>query len=221
MTAAETVALVRMLLDDGVLWYLGINEINRCINQAQLFMIDKYHRMDDERALRTLYQQDFGLTNNSELSRILLYPRAARIYSLPDDDMYDSWAAEYLSYEVFINYEAPGIVYNTPMPRSAYWTYYHKMDNGTPPTMKTYVRFSKGTSDDSVCDVLYIAYPVPFEYSLDGSVDVPLSLPAEYHPEVAMLAAELANNIDVGELERGDIAIPQAGQRLTLETAGT
>jgi len=46
-------------------------------------------------------------------------------------------------------------------------------------------------------------------------------LPAEYHPEVAMLAAELANNIDVGELERGDIAIPQAGQRLTLETAGT
>ena len=225
MTPAEVMHTIRTVLDDGLFRYLGFAEINRRINQAQMQMIDKYHGLDDERALRPLYVYDTGVANGGTLSRDLLYPRAARIFENDEDVDFDSWVAEYLTYNVFINYTSPGIVYATSMPRSAYWTYYKVMNTlVTPNQFETRVRFSRG-SDTALCNVLYIATPLPFDYQVNrlnsqGNPPVGLSVPEEYHLEIALLAAELANNIDVGERERGEVAIEQMGQRVTLQNAG-
>jgi len=220
MTPAEVIHVMRTVLDDGLFWYLGFNEINRCVNQAQMQMIDKYHGLDDERALRPLYVYDQGIADNGVLSQEILYPRAARIFENEDDPDIDSWVAEYLTYNIFINYASPGIVYLTAMPRSAYWTYYKVMNTLlTPPVFETRVRFSRGSAT-ALCNVLYIAVPPQFNYQANGLNSVGLSVPEEYHMEIALLAAELANNIDAGEMERGDIAVAQAGHRLTLQNAG-
>lgn len=223
MTAAEVIHVIRTVLDDGLFWYLGFPEINNCVNQAQMQMINKYHAMDDERALRTLYQYDENLIQNGVLSKDILFPRAARIFENDEEVDFDTWVAEFLSYDIFINYTTHGFAYGKSMPRSAYWTFYKVMNTTiVPPVFESRVKFSTGTIDatgtaTSVCNVLYIATPPTFHYQADALNSVPLSLPDEYHMEITLLAAEIANTIDVGEQERGDVAIQQAGQKLNLE----
>ncbi|MEJ5245822.1 MAG: hypothetical protein WHV28_08995 [Bacteroidota bacterium] len=218
MTAAEVLHSVRMLLDDGLLWYFTYPAINSIINQAQMTLIDKYHGLDDERALRPLYVYDTNLPNNGVLSAPLLYPRAARVTVNGDTDIL-SWVAEYITYDVFINYNSPGVIYNTPMPRSVYWTYYKTQDaNGN---YVTQVLFSD-PQGNATCNVLYIRVPPLYDYQVNGLASnggppVGLSLPEEYHPEVVLLAAELANNIDVGEMERGASFNTKAGEKLPIQ----
>lgn len=225
MTPAEVIHTIRTVLDDGLFWYLGFNEINRCVNQAQMQLIDKYHRMDDERALRPLYVYDVAVDYDGALSQELLYPRAARL-NYKKDNANTSWELEYLSYNVFSNFASPGIIYGKSMPRSTYWTYYKTMsitnvfETRVRFTIPTDVQVGTETRPIQTCNVLYIKVPPLFNYQATGLNSVNLSVPNEYHLEVALLAAELANNIDVGERDRGDTAIEQMGQKLTLEKAG-
>ena len=218
MTAQETIHLIRMVLDDGFFWYLGWNEVNRCVNQAQLQLIDKYHGLDDERALRPLYVVE-TVTNGAVLSSELLYPRGAQLLLDNEDDI-NAWVAEYLTYDTFINYIAPGIVYTTAMPRNAYWTFRNRYDI-TAAVRQSIVNFTfPAATPSTLCEVSYIAKPQTFFYIPNQLGITPLALPAEYHVEVAMLAAELCNNIDVGETERAEVAFDQPGQHLTFDRVG-
>ena len=226
MTPQETIDVVRMLLDDSVSWYIPMRELINCINKAQLISIARYHMESDERALRPLYITDVNVVHNSFASRQILYPRACRISSAPiaqpNDNDYISWNAEYIEPHLYFNIPQPTVDVNSIMPRFAYWTYQNAIDP-TDGLLKPQVRFSDSNPIGivpSVAIISYIALPTPFSYTGVPAVDIPLSVPREYHLDIAALAAEYANDIDVGEYERGDTADARQGQKLTLSNSG-
>ena len=226
MTSRETIDVVRMLLDDSVAWYVPMRELINCINKAQLISIGRYHTEGDERALRPLYVTDVNVVHNSFASRQILYPRTCRIsiapVAQPNDNDYISWSAEYIEPHLYSNIPIARIDTSTIMPRCAYWTYQNAIDP-TDGLLKPQVMFSDSQPlniNPTVAMISYIALPTPFTFTNTPATDIPLSVPREYHLDIVALAAEYANDIDVGEYERGDVADARQGQKLTLSNSG-
>jgi hypothetical protein len=67
------------------------------------------------------------------------------------------------------------------------------------------------SSPTNYASITYIRYPLEFG-------DNPLEVPQEYHPAVITLAAELANDLDVNENDRGQPMFQN--QQLSLEGSG-
>ena len=228
MTPQETIDVVRMLLDDSVNWYVPIREIVRCVNEAQRALIEAYHQTSDERALRPLYVTDYNVSDLGFTSAMIQYPRACRIaeqpIAFPRDNDYNSLCAEYIHSPLNFNIPLQTTDLAVAMPRNALWTYRYAVDPADG-RFKSQITFSDGTpiapKTTKVAIVTYIAVPPAFTYTGTPASDVPLTLPREYHLDVATLAAEYANDIDVGEYERGQIAIAGQGERLTLRKSGS
>jgi hypothetical protein len=219
MTALETLNTVRMMLDDGKDWYPSLANVLRQINEAQIITIMKYHNLADERFLRTLYVENTGVTDGGIIdinAGDCMYVRSVRLFESAFTTYETSVHAEYIPYALYINENHPSYERGQYFPKNAVWTFRERQDiDGI---MKKILYFKIGnTSPDMTANVWYIKYPDTF--IVDNFNDVPLQVPAEYHPEICFLAAERINTHDVGEMERGDIAIP-GQQRLTLQGAG-
>jgi hypothetical protein len=127
---------------------------------------------------------------------------------------------EFLEPDVYLNYIRT-THRNQPaqaFPRSAYYTI-QKSYVAVDGTIKSYIRFSKGEAGNRA-KLWYIAYPKIYNHVFTGEAGTNqnLELPNEYHFEICALAAELINDMDVNELERGQIAYQN--QRLTIEGVG-
>ena len=228
MTPQETMNMVNMLLDDSVAWYVPGRELINCINKAQLIAIEKAHKESDERALRPLYVSDNNLTSGAFLSRRMLYPRVCRLYDPANSTTvtgdYDSLKAEYVPFPVYDNISTYTIDIQGRMPMAAIWTYTLGIDP-TDGLFKPRIFFTEDTLGLfpltlKTARVTYIAYPPAFTFTGNPATDIALSLPQEYHLEVCAMAAEFANDIDVGEEERGEHADYRQGQKVTIGTAG-
>ena len=231
MTASENFQMVMMLLDDSRATYAKDTEFNRAINEAQLRKLNEYYISQEERALRPLYRQTAFLDNDAEIidadDRRLLYPRSCRIFKTTGQAEGKALMAEHINEDVYLNYvrSVHRELGGQNFPRSAYYTIIKDsvavIGMGNPINrIRTKIRFTKGSSGNRAI-LWYIAYPKTYFWDVlqAGSVNIQnLELPEEYHIEVCTLAAEIINDMDVGELERGAIAFQN--QRLNLEKVG-
>lgn len=229
MTALETVRFVEMMLDDSIDWYFP--DILKAINEAQIYTVRKYYAMQNERALRTLYRKDQFLQlydtiyyrdalGQKTTPAVVMYPRSARVY---EDETFEtnSYTANYIDYFHYINnqfprYESFDGNLNTRFPKTVYYTLHKLMNNGT---LETQIYFN-AVLPGSRIDIWYIKQPETFNVDYVLPIDVPLELPAEFHPEIASLAAEMLNDIDVNERERGDITFQNQKLNLTNPSGG-
>jgi len=213
MTSIETMRYIRMLLDDSRDWFPTTDFMVNMINEAQIRKVHEYYIKMDERALRPLYTTSTDRQNGNTITGTtpLLYPRAARMNKYLEDADY-SVLARYVEPDLYFNYTPPGILPDDEFPRAAYYTI-TKQYNTSSDVYETYVWLS---DTGARLDLLWIREPDTFVYDDDDDGNnVPLSLPAEYHHEVCVMAAELINIIDVGEMQRG-MAVYQ-NQTLTLD----
>jgi len=200
MTALQVIQTTQTLLDDNRAWFpilQGSNYArwNELINYAQLRTIKKYYTVQDERALRTLCAWETGRTNGSDIgvnapvNIRLLFPRALLItngYTIH---------ATYKPHAFYINYVTPV----TGMPCAAYYTI--TQEYSARYGMVSRVLFNTG----GTATIYYIKEPAPFSYDPTLVIpDVTLELPPEYHFEVCCLVAEMINDLDVNEAERGE-----------------
>lgn len=214
MTAIETMRLIRMFLDDSRDWFATTAEVGNIVNDAQMRKIHEYYIKMDERALRPLHRTTTDLSDGDQIvsaTRPLLYPRACRMNKSGEDDPY-SVLARYVDPARFYNYTSPGMLPTDTFPRTAYYTITKEYNSGNA-ALETYIHLS---DTDAVADLLWIVDPTPFNYddTTPGN-NVSLSVSDEYHHEIAILAAEMVNIIDVGEMERGMAAYQN--QRLTID----
>lgn len=224
MTSSQTMQLIRTLLDDGRDWFPTTDEIVRTINQAQITKIHEYYAAGDERALRPLYRQTARFSNGALVGDTVagtvyqcLYPRALKIFDNVSTPLSQGNHADYVPEDVFFNYSAPGASPGTTFPRTVRYTITKAYD-AFYSDIETYCYFTDGgNSSPTVCAILwYIVTPLPFTFNKLSLTGTALQLPEEYHPEIAMLAAEILNDMDVNEVERGDVAFQN--QRLTLDS---
>ncbi|KKN79175.1 hypothetical protein LCGC14_0341920 [marine sediment metagenome] len=233
MDALQTVNMVRLLLDDSIDWFH--DDIISAINESQMRLIRQYYLAGDERSLRTLYFKNEALSDGDYITytipsdptatpTLLLYPRACRIYNKGLDTGIESLTATYLEPQLYYNYDKPGYYIDDEFPRAAYYTIEKKqflIDNSDPlnPVYEwgTKIRFIKQLQE-SHATLWFIAEPPLFAYTTGIGQSRSLWLPEECHIEVATLAAELLNDYDVGERERGEAVFEN--QRLTLTGVG-
>lgn len=227
MTAEETVQTIRMLLDDSRDTYFVLSEINKVVNEVQMRFIHEAYTKEDERLLRPLYRYNTFSNGDKVLSvegEKLLYPKSCRLTPMPNpvDDPMVTQLARYILPKDFLYYKAryfqPGAVF----PREAVYTIKNK-PIGFIPEAEYFAYIYINGELHTRAHLWFIVWPTPFNYTppTPEVVDLdsyPLSIPVEYHLDVCLAAAELLNNTDVGEMERGDIAITQMGQRLKYET---
>jgi len=209
MTALETIDMVRLLLDEQRDSFFDTQLKIDAINAAQLRKLHEYYMRGDERALRPLYSTASNMQNGGviqdTLNRRCIYPRSCRIRQHDGVSLVpiaQSVMAEYLPANEFMNYTAFNRSSATVMPRAAYYTV-TKGWNGITGVLSPIIRFTANSNLD-VADVWFIRMPDDYAYvNADRTADVPLSFPQEYHIEIVALAADMINDIDVEEYERG------------------
>ncbi len=236
MTTYETIDYIRMLIDDGVDWFPTLPELLNIINEAQYRVIHKALTVKDEKALRPLYRDSVDLTsadislNDSVVLPVdttagtgVLSSRSCRINNQSAPSTSVEVVATYLPYGEYLNYTNPAFRKGLTYPRTVYYTLIKKNDlfGAGATTFRTIIYFSNIVGYTATAVLRYVTHPLAFNHSYTISADrIELSLPIEYHPTVCAIAAEIINNADVGEYERGEIALPQMGQRLTLAQSG-
>lgn len=212
MTTLETIALVRLYLDDSKEFYHP--DIINAINEAQIKLILDAYNNGDERCLRPLHTMESIATTGNELTGDCLFPRACRLYHGNNDPYTQSFTATYLPYSTYINYNFPEENSTSSYPRTAYYTIQKKVNQAG-----NYVSTLIYNNADAHAQIWYIMTPVKFNFDpRDPLNNVPLSVPDEYHTKICSIAADLLNDKDVGELERGDTVYQN--QRLTIEGIG-
>lgn len=217
MTPSETVHMVRMLIDDSRDWFPTLEYVNSAINEAQIMVIKKLYALQEERGLRTLYRETGYIPNGSIIQsqdsepRKLLFPRVCRKKSLITHSDNTSHIITYIDKNVYLNYITRDDREGKRQPRFSYYTIIKEIRDDE---LFDILYFSSKTSEE-VANLWFISYPPKFIYENKPNTDVGLSLPDEYHFDIVTLAAEIINDIDVGEIERGQF-IPE-NQRLNLE----
>lgn len=164
----------------------------------------------------------------------VLYPRSCKIMSSVNasstNPPYSTMVtANYLENAVYYNYVRNTINLPNPIlvtgfnnvlqgsnfPRSGYYTI-HTVWNRTNNRQEDRINFTASDPVNNVATFWYIAEPTPFAYvDNNPASSVQLSVPAEYHVEIASLAAEIINRTDVNELERAESAAPNVKQTFT------
>lgn len=231
MTAEETIRTIRMLLDDSRDWFFSLAEINQTVNDVQLRFIHEAYTKEDERLLRPLYRYNIFSYGEKVLStdnEKLLYPKACRLTPLPLiwDNKMITQQARYVKPRGLLYFPKRSFQREAGFPRDAVYTI---MNNQSPlrPTETEYFSYIYFNGyPDTKAHLWFIVLPALFHWeppNITGTGDneYPLSLPLEYHLDICLAAAELLNNRDAGEMERGEIAIPQMGQRLKFDQLGS
>lgn len=218
MTPNDCMIFIRTLLDDSRDWFPTTTEIENAVNQAQIEKIRQYYVANDERALRPLYRETALLSSGDRVVDIngadLFYPRSCKVYvdnQMPDTSAY---AAQFKDPSLFFNYVPPLWEVGMEFPRTAYYTITKAWD-GVASDWATYLHFNGSAT--TLAKLRYIAYPATFQYYAVAT-QTGLSLPSEYHPEICALAAEILNDMDVGEQERGEPVFQN--QRLSMRSIG-
>ena len=211
--------MIRMLLDDARDWFPTTDELYNAMTQAQMKVVERAYREGDERALRLLYREASPLLASGEvicqeliaLRRVVLYPRACRLY---EDEQIEDCAgvvANYVSPDVYFNYTYPDFAINSVFPRDAVYTVIGRW-NYLGNNYYDQIIYFNGDAD-ARARFVFIVKPDPISVLASN-----YQLPEEYHPMINTLAAELLNDMDVGEMERGDATYQN--QKLTLEAIG-
>jgi hypothetical protein len=209
------------MLDDSRDWFPTTDEMVRMINQAQIRKLQEYYIAHDERALRPLYRVTARFSSGALVGDTVggivypcMYPRALRVYPTTQTPEAQGMHADYVTEALFQNYVDPAFDPGSTFPRSARYTITRAYDAFYLDS-ETYCLFSNVTGGSNCAKLWYIVYPLPFTFDKLNLTGTTLQVPQEYHPEICMLAAELLNDADVNEIERGDVAFQN--QRLTLE----
>jgi len=242
MTSNEVLAFVRSMLDDGIdhllYWHNDTAVVKprlaHFVHEAQLQLIREKLMVDDARALRPLTVETDVLhianrnttpeqrrlefrryvSPNSYYVTKMLAMKAVRI--LHDGAPIETGAvATFMPQGIYKNMHGafnPLTPY-TPQKADPYVMYYtvepdFNITNRVPDTSCiNYTDNIFGTSAHTI----WIRYPAPF------GRDMTIELPEEYHYDVCVRAAELVNNIDASEDNRGQAAVANLGQRLTMK----
>ena len=222
MNTLQVITQIRTFLDDGRDYFPTLVEVEAAVNEAQQALIRAYHITDQERQLRTLYVNSGQIANGEYIEDVggytPIYPKACRFYEYGNNTtILESITGTYIEYPRYINRVPVGYAYNQSMPHDIVYSFSKEMDSGS---LKTKIHFNSSNADLRA-DLWYIKTPSTFNY-IEGNEAVSTSqeLPSECHIEVCAIAAEILNDMDVNEILRGDIAIPQMGQRLKIETGG-
>ena len=217
MTSQEVASLVMTLLDDSRASYIKIPDINAEINNAQLLAIKGAHASNDDRLLRLLYRESALIQNSignrvvADAGNAVLFPMSCRVYkTVTSDDNY-SQVAEYARPEKFFGYlNQPTFEGGSEFPRSAYYTIVYKVN-----TSELYFT----GPDTTRAKLVYIRYPSDFVWDpITPTNDAQLSVPQEYHFGIATMAAEILNDMDIGERERSQVSFQN--QMSTIEGLG-
>jgi hypothetical protein len=216
MTAKDSLDFIRMLLDDSRDWFPTLNLILATINTAQRRKLQHYYDKQDERALRPFYKETAWIQSPTLITDIL-YPRTCKMKFSPNDADNLSHVITHLDSELYFNYNQRGDATGMTYPRNAVYTIY--WDSIANISGKYFIATNSTVNDRY--KLWYIQEPNVFNYAPNPgfgnlSIGVPLQFPSEYHPEILSLAAEMLNDIDVGEMQRGEIS----ENKLTLESVG-
>lgn len=195
--------LLRTLLDDGKEFFPTLTEAVSAMNEAQTIMLKRWIAAGDERALRPLYVKSARVANGAAITGVAA-PRACFIYYADVANARRNFAS-YKDYDVFLNYTDPNFSIGGGMPETAWWTYYND---------KLYFHPDSGSYRG---ELWYVGYPTAFAFPASPTA-VAFDFPAEYHPKIVALAAQIINESDVLETERG--AIPDPRTRLPIEAFG-
>ncbi|MGC8978636.1 hypothetical protein [Caldisericum sp.] len=239
MTPIEIVYSIRLLLDDSRDWYFP--NIYWAINQAQMEFVRKSYVAQDEFALRLLYAFDKDLDNGQLIGETnfagvrvkdrakLLYPRACFTY-LKDPRSFTKviidgtfTSATYQDIGEFnktlafptIPYD-PSLIIRTEYPKQNIYTIVSE-----PVMQESYRIYFNKQAPNQRAILYYIRRPETFFIKIEGNTIVDaqgLEIPNLYHAEVVGRAAEILNNQDVSEVDRGDFFNVYTGDRkLTIE----
>lgn len=245
MNPFEVLYSLRMLLDDTRDWYFP--NILWAINKAQIETLREYYESQDEVALRPFYRYDrnlqdgdiIGETDPIMLTRTrvgvpFMYPRVCYLYLInPIDGNFipgTSIRATYIEPVAYFQHPQDPIIpfdpsagIDTLYPKTARYTVV--TDASAPnqaAVQQSRIRFPQ-QSPNMRAEIYYIAQPDPFDIQItNGQVTFTRGLTFDklYHPEIIGKAAEILNNQDVMETDRGDFFNVYAGDRkLTFEQA--
>lgn len=232
MTAQEVVNTVRLLIDSGHEWYADFAMLERIINTAQMKILEAYVAKGEERVFRNLVVLESNLQVNDinkgviRTAFAIFQPRHCIIkVQPPNEGELFVRQLSYMAPPLFFNDDYLGRKYLravTNLPRIAYWTYKNLWDltNAIQYSEVEILNYNENANyfQDGNVD-LYLTYiRYPFLFSLATAQN--LELADEVHLEVAALAAELVNTIDVLEYERGLALPPESGARITLDKTG-
>lgn len=219
MTYKECIDFIRALLDTDHDDYYVDKDIINAVREAQSVIVNTLHISDDERGLRPLYGVSHyknGITtyvplnDGVEVDGKCKYPKGLTI-NIGETNYF----AQYLPYAKYSTMPIrPGLYLqaNTDhYPSSLYWSYKH---NSTPTAIKMVVFFTADSTKQSSAELSYIREPLLF------SQTQPIELPDEYHHIICLLAAEVLNAIDIGELERSDGIDMRSGYKNTFNQLG-
>lgn len=217
MTNSQALTLLRMLLDDSRDWYPTLTMVKASINTAQNRLLHKYYKEQNERALRPFYAETTWITDLTLISDIL-YPRSCKMrYNA--NLIPQSHEIAYLEPNLYFNYFPYGDDRSDLFPRAMYYTIYGDTINNVSGKYFTARTIKAMPGDTPLFKLWYIKEPAVWNFDQAGLSplnNVSLEFPSEFHVELITMAAEILNDIDVGEQERGGVA----QGRLTLEGVG-
>ena len=219
MTYQDCIDFIRTLLDTDHEDYYADKDIINAVREAQSVIVNTLHISEDERGLRPLYDVShykngitsyIPLTDGTEVDGKCKYPKGL-VINIGDVNYF----AQYLPYSKYVTIPTRTGLYlqndTDHYPSSLYWSYKH---NTTATAIKMVVFFTADSSKPSSAELAYIREPLLF------SQTQPIELPDEYHHVICLLAAEVLNAIDVGELDRSDGIDIRSGYKNTFNQLG-
>ena len=244
MTNRELVNLIKTLLDDHIAIFHKDELINRAVDEAQLMLIKKAYGEGNERLLRPLYRTVGNLKNGSIIefedltsappiiAERILYPKVLLSYEeIDSDDDTPGIQIDRRRYKQFRYVDTMYFDTNSHTVVDYYYSLYGRFyytikpyrdianNNARDLRHTLHTNLSDPTRDDNIYfQLTYIKVPYQFnQINPEDSTLYPLEIPAEYHPMVAMIAADILNNVDVLENERSAIAEKQQRQGVKIE----
>jgi hypothetical protein len=229
MTVQETINTVRTLIDSGHEWYADFEMLENIINAAQIKILEAYVAKGEERIFRKLvvFEQDIDVNQAEVRTSFPIFQPRHCIIKVAPPGVGEIFVRQlsYLPPDKFFAGNYMNRYYlrmAIPIPRLCYWTYSNRWDVGTTQQYSAIQIINHNElaaffiAGSAVLFLTYIRYPILF--SLQTSQG--LMLADECHLEVAAMAAEMINTIDVLEYERGLALPPESGARITLDKTG-
>jgi len=224
MTIAESLMLLRMLVDDSKDDYIPAMVKVDMLYKAQLRFVEESYTMGDERVLRPLYRttgrvmsaQPIATFETSWATAYVkpMYPRTCMIYESLTAAANTAVHANYLEPSLFFNYDKPSFATGSSFPRMATYTVTTRY-NGTFGREMVYFFFDNMGLTIAYGELVYIKQPFPFNlYPLAGAT---FETPTETHPAIVARAAEMLVDIDVDEMSRSK---PERVPSLKIENLG-
>lgn len=201
MTVIETLLVLQTLLDDRSLAYFTFKNAVEAINQAQMMRIQQGIAAGEERMLRPLYaiSNDYDAPSSCPMPLPANYHHARTL----DIYLYDSGAKPFPIGTA--RYIRPGEFLSLSNRDTSRYSSSKVITNYSWTIMQQHVYWSRPSGYEKAI-LTYIRKPAYFSVIRNDNTRQPLELPAEYHIEVATIAAELLNDIDTLEQEREQLS---------------